>query len=557
MPESQNHTEEFMKSDETVRLGTRVFHKENQELVDSNGKPVDLRLQSLQVLSVLAALPGETVSKTTLIESIWGDIAVTDSSLVQCIADIRRALGKDGRDCIQTVPRRGYRLQPTSDKGRIPAPANRSIGTVMIAAVAALVVVVWGISIAVPPTAEEPSTETATAEIPTLAVLPFTNMSGDPDQLYFSDGLTEDLTTDLSTISGLRMISRVSSFSYRETNMAPRDIAVDLGATHFVTGSVRRDGQRVRINATLSDAWTGTNVWAERYDRELATIFELQDDVTRAIATALQVQLTSGEEEERLSRNRTIDPDAYELLLRGLVPFRAFTAEGTAEARRYFRRALEIEPDYARARANLALSYARSVVFRFAIEEDAIEIASRQAALAVALDENLPQVQFALAVTHLAARNHEAAIEAAKKTVQLEPSYADGYAVLAQTLALGGDLNAALDAIQTAKALSPRHLFDYLWVEGHILFLMRRYEEAQIILEEVIERNPAFLTGYLTLAATYGHLGDIENADWLAAEILTLSPNVSASEEGDHAVYRNEKDREHFVQGLVLAGLPE
>ena len=206
---------------------------------------------------------------------------------------------------------------------------------------------------------------------------------------------------------------------------------------------------------------------------------------------------------------------------------------------------------------NLALTYGQAIVFRLGGDPSSRATALREAERAAELDATIPQTQFALAVVHLSARNHDKAIEAARRSVLLDPSYADGFALLAQTLAYGGDLKAALTAIRSAKALNPRYTFAYLWVEAHILFQLRRYEDARAILEEVIERNPAFLVGHLTLAATYGHLGMSEEADWLEAEILTMSPEISAQAEGDSAPYREERDRVHFVEGLHLAGIPE
>ncbi len=321
----------------------------------------------------------------------------------------------------------------------------------------------------------------------------------------------------------------------------------------MITGSVRRDGRRVRINATLTDTLSGANVWADRYERDIASIFDLQDDVSRSIVSALALELTAGE--ALRFEQQQIDPDAYDLLLRGLAPLRRFTNEGIVEARHYFMRAIEIDPEYARAHANIALSYAQAIVFRLGSDTTSPDIALREAQRAAELDDTIPQTQFALAVVYLSVRDHAAAIAAAHKAIMLDPSYADGYAVLAQTLAYSKDLDEALTAIRIAKSLSPRYTFAYLWVEAHILFQLRHYEDARAILEEVINRNPAFLVGRLTLAATYGYLGMLEEANWQISEILTMSPDISAQVEGKYAPYRKQTDRDHFVKGLRLAGM--
>lgn len=554
MPLSRNSPEISTKPGEPLRLGAFSFDPSTRELRDSGGKVQDLRRQSSDVLAVLARSPGAVVSKEDLIDAVWRDIAVTDDSLVQCIGDIRRALGSGARDCIQTVARRGYRLVPTSAAAR-PVGRARSGAKALIACLAAVIFIASLVTLLLQ-NRDQPVPIAALGDPPVIAVLPFANMSGDPDQLYFSDGLTEDLTTDLSQVSGLRMISSASSFTYRDSKLTPEAIARDLGASHLVTGSVRRDGRRLRINATLTETATGANVWASRFDRDIGGVFELQDEVAQAITSALAITLTSSEEHQ-FQRDQAIDPDAYDMLLRGLAPLRRFTGEGIDEARRYFHRAIEIDPDYARAHANLALSYGQAVIFRLGEDMSSHDIALREARRAVELDPALPQAQFALAVVQLAARNHDAATAAARQSVKLDPNYADGYAVLAQTLAYDGELDDALLAIRTAKTLSPRYTFAYLWVEAHILFQQRHYEEARSILEDVIDRNPAFLAGYLMLAAIYGELGQTEEAEWVVAEILTMSPEISATREGDFAPYRRESDREHYIEGLLRAGLPE
>lgn len=318
---------------------------------------------------------------------------------------------------------------------------------------------------------------------------------------------------------------------------------------------MRREKRRLRVTVILNDVATGETVWANRYDRDLGGVFDLQDDVSRAVTSALAIELTANEQAQ-FERQQTVDADAYDLLLRGLAPHRTFTAEGNEIARALFRRAIEIDPTYARAHAALALTYGTSFVFRLGDDPADLPLALDFAETAVRLDPALPQAQFALAVLLLADRRHDAAIEAAREAIRLDPNYADGYAVLAQTLAYGGDKSEALIAIRRAKTLSPRYAFAYLWVEGHILFQLRRYNEARAVLEEVLARNPAFVVGHLTLAATYGHLRRADEADWIVMELLTLAPDAAAFSEGRSAPYREERDRAHYIEGLLLAGVP-
>lgn len=556
---SRNEPEIETKPDSPLQLGRLLFDVSTGELRDSDNQIVDLRKQSCEVLSALARRPVETVPKEALMAEIWPDVAVTDDSLVQCIGDIRRTLGPEARNCIQTVHRRGYRLVPTEPPAEVTRYTFEGLKPLKITRLEAILMagalLTFGlVGYALIPTVPDPLQ--APPDRPIIAVLPFSNTTADPEQQYFIDGLTEDLTTDLSRISGLRMISSASSFAVRDTNATPEEIARNLGATFVVTGNVRRDNRRIRVNAILTEVESGENVWADRFDRDIGGIFDLQDDISRAITSALAVELTSGET-TRFARTQRINSDAYDLLLRGLAPLRTFTNEGIEDARNYFRRAIAIDPDYARAHANLALTYGTSIIFRLGDDPSLLSIALKEAETAVEIDPALPQAQFALAVVRLAGRNYDGAIKAAREAIRLDPSYADGYAVLAQTLAYGGDKEEALSAIRTAKLLSPRFTFAYHWVEGHVLFQLRRYEEAKVVLEDVVRRNPAFLLGNLILAATLGHLGDSDEADWIVDEILILSPDMSAFEEGDASPYRTDHDRAHYVEGLLLAGVPE
>ena len=551
---SRNDSEIWTKSGRLIRLGRLLFDPETRELREGD-RPVELRKQSSEVLAFLTARPMETVGKDELIEAIWAGVSVTDDSLVQCIGDIRRTLGPAAKDCIQTVPRRGYRLVPSAPQPHPESVLSRPRALLPLA-LAVVVAAMLGVGAFLYIGSEADRAQTTTIDRPVVAVLPFIDKSQDPGQKFFIDGLSEDLATDLSRISGLMMISSASSFAAHDPNLSPEEIARSLGANFVVTGNVRRDGRRVRITATLVDVATGASIWADRYDRDIGGIFELQDDVSRSITSALAIQLTL-DEEALFARQQTVVGDAYDLVLRGLAPLRTFTDTGIREARDYFRRAIEIDPDYARAHANLALTYGTSIIFRLGDDSASKEVALQEAQLAVDLEPRLPQAQFALAVVLLSERRHDQAIDAAREAIRLDPSYADGYAVLAQTLAYGGNPVEALSAIRTAKKLSPRFTFTYLWVEGNIFFQLRRYDEARAVLEEVVNRNPAFLQGYLTLAATYGHLGMTDEADWISIELAALAPDLSAFAEGKAAPYRVEGGRAHYVEGLLLAGLPD
>jgi TolB-like protein len=354
--------EKNTKRREVLVLGAFRYDRATRLLTDADHKIVHMRRQSEDVLSVLAANAGEVVSKDALFEAVWPGIATTDDSLVQCIADIRRTLG---RSVVETFPKRGYRLCPGAGSGlgeQVNGTGWRRslVAAGILAAIAALPLLAPQWRPVDTPEAFDPPVFLPDR---TLAVLPFANLSGDPRLRYFSDGLSEDLTTDLSKVDQLTVISHASSFDFRDAERAFREIAEDLGVRYLVRGTVRHHGDRVRINVSLMDPYDGVNLWAERFDRESRNPFDVQEEITRQIVRALS--LTLGVEQGDPKR---IEPDAYYMLLRGLEPLRARTARGNLEARQYFERALELYPEYARAHANIAITYGRETLFRYSDE---------------------------------------------------------------------------------------------------------------------------------------------------------------------------------------------
>jgi adenylate cyclase len=349
---------------------------------------------------------------------------------------------------------------------------------------------------------------------PTVAVIPFANQSGsqDQDQDILTDGLTEDIITDLSRISGLWVIARQSSFAYKGEDIDIQKIGRELRAGYLLQGSVRRSNDRVRVNASLIDVEKGTNMWANRYDYTLKDAFELQDEVTRTIVAALAVSLTS-EEERYLESSRQVNQDAYEILLRGLQGLRSFSAEGNLLARQYFEQAIELDPDYARAHANLALTYVREVVFLSGEpRQDSIRKAIEIADHAESLDDRHSQNHFARAVAYQASSEHEAAVTASCRSIELDPNNADGHILLANSLLDSGEFDEAWVEIGKARLLNPRYPFSYLGIEGQYYFLTRRFEQAASAFEESLERNPGYPFGRMYLVASYGHLGRIGDA---------------------------------------------
>jgi len=394
-------------------------------------------------------------------------------------------------------------------------------------------------------------------ERPAIAVLPFRNLGKDAEQDYFSDGLSEDLVTDLSRVSGLRITAWSSSVGYRDSAPDIAAIANALGVRYLLLGSVRKFENRVRVNVQLVDAETRIHRWAERYDREISDVFLLQDEIARTIVGRLSVDLTA-QEQDRLEHSLRVDADAYDLLLRGLAPLRQLNQDSSAEARRIMQRVVEIDPSYARAWANLALTYAQDVNLGFSDTPDvALKRGFEAAARARDLDPSLPQLHFSLSMLNTSARRHDDAIIAARQAIASDPNYADGYGALAQAYLFDGQLTPALNAINTAKWLNPRFTFTYLWIEGQVYLLGKEHERARAVFEEVNERNPAFVFGRLMLISTYGHLDQLDDAEWELAELLTLRPGISQSSERIDSLYRRDEHTRHYLEGLRLGGLDD
>jgi TolB-like protein/class 3 adenylate cyclase len=395
------------------------------------------------------------------------------------------------------------------------------------------------------------------SDLPAIAVLPFDNMSGDPDQAYFSDGITEDLITDLSRISGLFVIARTTVFTYKGKSVTVRQVGDELGVHYVLEGSVRRAGSRIRINAQLVDARTGRHLWADRYDREITDVFALQDEVTQKIVSALAVKLTH-DEEKRLRRTAKIDPEAYDVFLRGLEQYQRYTRETHAEAHQLFKRATELDPSFARAYAGLALTHMYDYIEGSTDSpERSIQWSLEMAEHALALDDTVPQVHFAASNVYLRLGRHEDAVVAARRAIELDPNYADGYVQMAFSLNYSGRPEEALEQMASAMRLNPWHPFYYTWILGHAHFLLGRYEEAVPFFEKVIESNPQFQDGHLALATTYGLLGRIDDAEWEAEEILTLQPGFRLADELRWTPYKKRADLERWIEGLRKAGLPE
>ncbi|MBI3800740.1 MAG: tetratricopeptide repeat protein [Deltaproteobacteria bacterium] len=389
---------------------------------------------------------------------------------------------------------------------------------------------------------------------PSIAVLPFTNISSDPEQEYFSDGITEDLITDLSKLSGLFVISRNSAFLYKGRAVKPEQVSQELGVRYLLEGSIRKANSQVRITAQLIDSTTGYHLWAERYDRELQDIFAVQDEVTRKIVAALEVKLTEGEQ-QRLGRAPTENLEAYDYYLRGLECHALTTEEANAQAQQLFAKAIQLDPQFAIAHAYLGWTYFEDWVLGWNQKAETLVGAAHWAQRALALDRTLSDGHRLLGTIHLWKKEYEQAIAEVEQAITLDPNCADSYVALGDVLNWVGRPEEAIELIEKGMRLNPQYPTWYVWDLGHAYYLAGRYEEAITTLKRVLIRNPNFMPPHAYLCTIYVELGRTEEAQSEGAEFRRLTPHFSLTKLRQRLPYKDPAVLERVLAAARQAGL--
>jgi adenylate cyclase len=386
-----------------------------------------------------------------------------------------------------------------------------------------------------------------------LAVLPFDNLSGDPEQEYFADGLAEDLITRLSVSRSFPVIARNSSFVYKGKSVDVKRVSQDLGVHYLVEGSVRKAGDRVRVTAQLIDATTGHHIWAERYDRELRDIFALQDEITEAIVASV-APAVSRAELRRAMRRAPQDLDAWDCEQRGLWHLFQYTKEDTAQAQSWLRRAIELAPGSPTAFSLLAISHTYEFINRWSESPAASsEAAIRAAEKSVALDEDQPGALMMLGIGYSLTGQYERGMAALERAIEINPSSAQAYFGMGVALAPAGRVDDAIAMIEKAIRLSPHDpwMHEFLFNVGAAHFLAGRYAEAVDSAKRSLKLRSGQPGVYRLLAASYGHLGRSEEAKGALDALLQLTPDFSA----EHLrTFLPPAVVEHYLEGLRKAG---
>jgi adenylate cyclase len=392
-------------------------------------------------------------------------------------------------------------------------------------------------------------------EKPSVAVLPFANMSGDPEQEYFSDGLTEEIITALSKVHNMFVIARNSTFSYKDQPVKVQQVHDELGVRYVLEGSVRKAGDRVRITAQLVDAITGGHVWSERYDRQLKDIFALQDEITMKILTALRVKLTEGEQARVYDRG-TGNLDSFMKVLEGSSHFLRFNKDDNTVARQMFDEAVALDPENAAARTMLGWTHQMDVWYGSSESPGkSMERASELAQEAVALNDTLDSPHSLLCHINLMKRQYDEAISEGERAIALTPNGADAHAHLAMTLHYVGRPEEAIALFKKAIRLNPMPPNWYLFSLADAYCFTGQYEEAIANAQKALQRNPDDVIAHVALVTGYSMGGREEEARAEAAEVLRIDPEFSLDYFAITIPFKNPADTELSIDALRKAGL--
>ncbi len=390
---------------------------------------------------------------------------------------------------------------------------------------------------------------------PSIAVLPFNNLSGDPAQEYLSDGITEEIITALSKVPKFLVIARNSTFSYKGKPVKVQQVSQELGVRYVLEGSVQKAGDKIRITAQLIDALTGNHLWAERYDRNLNDLFAVQDEITKKIITAMQVKLTEGEQVQAAARS-TNNLEAYLKYLQARELINRGNPESNALAKQLAEEAIALDPMYASAYYVLA----GTTLQRYWQEpskspKDSIERSIELLQKAITLDDTNAEAHSLLGWTFSMTRQHDKAIAEGEKAVALNSNSADSHMYFGKILTFAGRYEESIPELQTAIRLNPIPPYSYLYSLGISYILTRQYDEAITWCEKAVRREPNAWLARLFMAAAYSRAGRDEQARIEAAEVLRINPKFSLEKFAQSVTYKNQEDKEQLISALRKAGL--
>ena len=513
-------------------FGDHTLDDERREL-RRGAEPISVEPQVFDLLIYLVQNRDRVVSKDDLIASVWGGRIVSDSTLTSRINAARKAVGDSGgtQKLIRTIARKGLRF--------IGDVQTHPMGFEPLAEI--------------PESARAPLT---LPDRPAIAVLPFVNMSGEPEQEYFSDGISEDIITALSKLRWFFVIARNSSFTYKGKAVLLRQIAEDLGVRYVVEGSVRKGGERVRITAQLNDAITGSHLWAERYDRDIADVFAVQDEITEAIVAAIEPQLYAAEN-FHAQRKAPDSMDAWDLVMRALSHYWRVTRQDNVVAQALLEKATAIDPNYGQAHGLLATSHTFSAHMGWEDMATAVPAAERSALAAIRADSEDPWAHCALASVYLFTRRFEDSLAEFELALQLNPNFSLAQGYYGLVLAYCGRCEEADVAARRALRLSPRDPFAaiYCGIAAYAQYVAQNYEEAMQLARESIRQRADFVGGHRVYVAAAAMAGHQEIAVAALEGLRRAQPNISMEWIAKEMPFQHDIDRQHYLEGFRRAGL--
>ena len=491
------------------------------------GVLVAVEPQVFDLIDYLVQHRERVVTKDDLLDAVWNGRIVSESTLTSRINAARRALDDSGdaQRLIRTVARKGFRFVGAvqAQPGEADARALRDV---------------------------------APLDRPAIAVLPFANMSGEPEQEYFSDGISEDIITALSKLRWFFVIARNSSFVYKGKPVHIGQVAEALGVRYVVEGSVRKSGDRVRITAQLNDTATGSHLWAERYDRALTDVFAVQDEITESIVASIQPQLYAAES-FRAQRKPPDNMDAWDLVMRGLSHYWRVTREDQLAAQALLEKAIAIDPGYGQALGVLASSYAFTAHMGWLDMQAAMPSADRAARAAIAADGEDAWAHNALGHVHLFQRRFDDSLAEFETALRLNPNFALAHGYYGLSLCYSSRWQEGEAAARHALRLSPRDPFAaiYMGIAAYARFLGGDYGEAMRLAREALRQRGDFVGAHRVLTAAAGMAGSAEAAQAALSACRRAQPNISLAWLATRMPIREASDREHYLEGFRRAGL--
>jgi adenylate cyclase len=549
-----------------------VVRAKNAELPEERRMEFRIGINLGDVIQEGERIYGDGVNIAARVEGLAdpGGICISGSAYEQIENKLALGYHYIGEHTVKNIvkPIRVYRVptgpetlqKVTEEKRPVPGWQKAAVAVVIALLVVAGGVAIWKSSrTPSPPPMEVASVEKmafALPDKPSIAVLPFNNLSEDPKQEYFSDGITEQIITGLSKISSLFVIARNSTFAYKGKPVKIQQVSEELGVRYVLEGSVQKSGERVRINAQLIDAIQGNHLWSETYDRELKDIFAVQDDITQKILTALQVELTRGEQARIVSRG-TNNLKAYLKYLQAHEKWLQMNKENNALARQLAEEAIALDPQYASAYIRLAATHMVDVFLGSSKSpKDSIKQAIALNKKASALDDSLPDAHSQLGILYAMTRQHDKGVAEAERGVELNPNSAPAHDALGMTLNFAGRPEEAIPVLKQAIRLEPFAPSKYYYHLGRAYLFTGQCEEAISACEEAVRRESNNLFAHTGLTTAYSICDREEEARAAAAGVLRINPNFSCDYLATRSLYKNQADIDLIIGALRKAGLP-